>query len=74
MARILLIDDDADLGHYLQLALEERGHVVEYQERAEHGPDLLAAGGFDVVLTTRCRACPGSISWLRYSSAASAFR
>jgi DNA-binding NtrC family response regulator len=50
MARILLIDDDADLSRYLQLALEERGHLVEYQERAEHGPDILAGGEFDLVL------------------------
>jgi hypothetical protein len=33
MARILLIDDDADLSRYLQLAYE----------RAEHGPGTLAA-------------------------------
>jgi DNA-binding NtrC family response regulator len=50
MARILLVDDDADLSRYLQLALEERGHLVEYQERAERGPDTLAGGEFDLVL------------------------
>src|SRR5262249_44164276 len=50
MARILLIDDDADVSRYLQLALEERGHLVEYHERAEHGPDTLAGGDFDLVL------------------------
>ncbi len=50
MARILLIDDDADLSRYLQLALEERGHFVECLERAERGPDTLAEGGFHLVL------------------------
>jgi DNA-binding NtrC family response regulator len=50
MARILLIDDDADLSHLLQAGLEERGHLVEWLERAEGGPAALAGGRFDVVL------------------------
>jgi DNA-binding NtrC family response regulator len=50
MARILLIDDDPDLSRFLQLALEERGHLVESLERAERGPEALARGEFDVVL------------------------
>src|SRR5258708_25889 len=50
MARILLIDDDADLSHLLQLALEEHGHGVECLERAEGGLELVQTGRFDVVL------------------------
>src|SRR3989442_243129 len=50
MARILLIDDDADLGRFLQLPLGQRGHQVECLERAESGPQVLSQGSFDVVL------------------------
>jgi DNA-binding NtrC family response regulator len=50
MARILLIDDDEDLTHYLQPALEEHGYQVQCLERAERGPDVLAQGQFDLVL------------------------
>src|SRR5262249_23092229 len=49
MARILLIDDDADLGRFLQLALEERGHFVEWLERADGTAQVLGRK-FDVVL------------------------
>jgi DNA-binding NtrC family response regulator len=50
MAKILLIDDDAKLRHFLQGALEERGHSVACLERAEGGADVLATGEFDLVL------------------------
>src|SRR5438034_1243505 len=51
MAKILLIDDDADLRHFLQRALEERGHQVACLDRAETGVALLTATGeFDLVL------------------------
>src|SRR5262245_11703244 len=50
MARILLIDDSEDFCNLLQIGLEERGHVVEWLERAEGGPDVLATGEFDLVL------------------------
>lgn len=50
MARILLIDDDADLTCLLQEALEEHGHQVVCLDRADGGPDLLAQEEFDLVL------------------------
>src|SRR5438552_18898206 len=50
MAKILLIDDDAELRRFLQSALEERGHAVRCLERAEGGMDLLDTGEFDLVL------------------------
>jgi DNA-binding NtrC family response regulator len=50
MPRILLIDDDDDLTAFLRHALEEQGHQVKCLERAEHGPELLAAEAFDLVL------------------------
>ena len=51
MAKILLIDDDADMRHFLQGVLEERGQQVACLDRAEPGVALLAATGeFDLVL------------------------
>jgi DNA-binding NtrC family response regulator len=50
VALILLIDDDADLRHFLQAELEAQGHAVQGMDRAEHGPDVLSRAPFDLVL------------------------
>ncbi len=50
MAKILLIDDEADLRQFLQEGLEKRGHQVSCLERADGGLDLLNTGEFDLVL------------------------
>jgi DNA-binding NtrC family response regulator len=50
VARILLIDDDLDLSHFLHAELHKVGHEVECLERAEEGPQRLAHGLFDLVL------------------------
>jgi DNA-binding NtrC family response regulator len=50
VARILLIDDDAELRHFLRGELEADGHAVHCLERAEHGPELLAGAARDLVL------------------------
>src|SRR5262245_45090027 len=50
MAKILLIDDDADFSRFLQLNLEQQGHQLKCLERAEHGPELLGQEVFDLVL------------------------
>jgi DNA-binding NtrC family response regulator len=50
MARILLIDDDVDLSHFVREELEAQGHLVQCLERAERGPQVLAEAPFDVVL------------------------
>src|SRR5437588_9434177 len=50
VSRILLIDDDADLRHFLRSGLKDCGHQVECLERAEHAPDVLARTPFDLVL------------------------
>ena len=41
MARILLVDDDADFGTALQRALDEHGYGVHYVERAQGAAELL---------------------------------
>jgi CheY-like chemotaxis protein len=50
MAKILLIDDDADLRRFLEDALAQRGHQVACLDRAEGGADVLTTGEFDLVL------------------------
>jgi DNA-binding NtrC family response regulator len=50
VARILLIDDDADLTDFLREALQGHGHEVKCLERAERGPEVLTGADFDLVL------------------------
>jgi Response regulator receiver domain len=50
VAKILLIDDDADRSHFLREVLEGYGHTVKCLDRAEQGPDFLANSRFDLVL------------------------
>jgi DNA-binding response OmpR family regulator len=50
MAEILLIDDDDELRQFLEQALTERGHRVLPLERADSAAEILADGGFDLVV------------------------
>jgi DNA-binding NtrC family response regulator len=50
MARILLIDDDADFSRRVRARLEKAGYGVACLERAEGAPNVLATGEFDLVL------------------------
>lgn len=50
MAKILLIDDDAELRDFVQHALEQLGHDVSCLERADSALTVLSAGQFDLVL------------------------
>jgi DNA-binding NtrC family response regulator len=50
MAKILLIDDDADLSAFVRDRLARLGHRVTCIDRAELAPDLLRRGGMDLVL------------------------
>src|SRR5262245_54520803 len=50
LARILLIDDDADLTDFLRHDLEVLGHRVVCLHRAADAPGLLAHSPFDLVL------------------------
>jgi DNA-binding NtrC family response regulator len=43
VAKILLIDDDADLAHFLRDELGAHGHEAHWVERAEEGLAMLAA-------------------------------
>ncbi|HVK07618.1 MAG TPA: sigma-54 dependent transcriptional regulator [Gemmataceae bacterium] len=50
MANILLIDDDADLTHFLRQELEADGYRVTCLDRAADAPDLLVGSVFNLVL------------------------
>ena len=65
MAKILLIDDEADLRRFLQDALEKRGHEVSCLERAEGGLDLLDTGEFDLVLVDENMPGPSGSEFLK---------
>ncbi len=49
--RLLLVDDDRDLGETLSLGLRKRGNTVEWQPAAAPALEALAAGSFDAVVT-----------------------
>ena len=52
MARILAVDDEPDMLHLLRLLLTERtNHQVETASNGLEAKRLLAAGGFDLVIT-----------------------
>ena len=49
--RLLLVDDDRELGETLSLGLRKRGYTVEWQPAAAPALEALAAGSFDAVVT-----------------------
>lgn len=51
MARILIIDDQADLREVLRLMLEESGYEVEEAGNGLHGTYLFRKKHFDLVIT-----------------------
>jgi two-component system, chemotaxis family, chemotaxis protein CheY len=51
MARILVIDDDADVRETVRRTLESRGHTVELAGDGSHGIAALAERAPDLVIT-----------------------
>ena len=51
MARILLIEDDADVRLVVEHILVDGGYAVDTAERVASGADLLDCGTYDLVLT-----------------------
>lgn len=50
MARILLMDDDADFRALLGMALSDAGHEVAYARDGQHGVDLYQDAQHEVVI------------------------
>lgn len=51
MARIIVIDDEADLREVLRLMLESHGHEVDEAANGSEGLKALAARKYDLVIT-----------------------
>jgi CheY-like chemotaxis protein len=49
--RILVIDDEPHILHYMRATLEAWGHGVEVAGDGEAGLELAVAGGFDLILS-----------------------
>jgi len=49
--RILVIDDEPHILHYMRATLEAWGHAVEVASDGEAGLELAAAGAFDLILS-----------------------
>jgi two-component system NtrC family sensor kinase len=49
--RILLIDDEPHILHYLRTTLEAWGHTVESADDGQAGLELAAQGGFDLIIS-----------------------
>jgi DNA-binding response OmpR family regulator len=49
-ARILVVDDDPDLGEMLKLMLEYKGYDVTLSERAEKAEEILRNNTIDLVI------------------------
>ncbi|HRD77965.1 MAG TPA: response regulator transcription factor [Hyphomicrobiaceae bacterium] len=51
--RILVIEDDRDIAHYLQKSLREAGHSTDLAADGETGAQLASAGTYDVLIVDR---------------------
>jgi two-component system OmpR family response regulator len=51
--RVLVIEDDREVAHFLQRGLKESGHTVELAHDGEAGLDMARLGPFDVLIVDR---------------------
>ena len=50
IARILVVDDDPDIGTMIKMMLEYKGYAVTVAERADHALEILRDNDFDLVI------------------------
>src|ERR1700746_127192 len=60
--RILVVEDDKDVGGFVVRGLKEAGHVVEHADNGRDGLFLAASEAFDAVVLDRM--LPGGIDGL----------
>ena len=48
--KILVLDDDADIGTMIKMMLEYKGYLVTVSERAEQANELLKNDEFDLII------------------------
>jgi two-component system OmpR family response regulator len=51
--RILVIEDNKEIAHFLQKALKEGGHAVDLAEDGETGSQMALSGSYDVLIVDR---------------------
>ena len=51
--KILVVEDDADAGKYLQRALKESGHIVDLAVDGEIGLEMAVSGSYDALIVDR---------------------
>lgn len=51
--RVLVIEDDREIAHFVQRGLKESGHSAEIASDGEAGLDAARAGGFDILIVDR---------------------
>ncbi len=61
--RILLVEDDKDVGGFVAKGLREAGHVVEHADNGRDGLFLAASENFDAIILDRM--LPGGVDGLR---------
>jgi two-component system OmpR family response regulator len=61
--RILLVEDDKDVGGFVAKGLREAGHVVEHSDNGRDGLFLAASENFDAIILDRM--LPGGVDGLR---------
>lgn len=50
MEKILIIDDDQDIGRMIKLLLEYKGYAVTVLEKPEKAPDVLRNNSIDLII------------------------
>ncbi len=61
--RILVVEDDKDVGAFVVRGLKEAGHVVELADNGRDGLFMAASEAFDAVILDRM--LPGGIDGIR---------
>jgi DNA-binding response OmpR family regulator len=49
-ARILVLDDDPDIGTMIKMMLEYKGYKVSVSDRADMAQQVLSSGGVDLII------------------------
>lgn len=48
--KILVLDDDTDIGTMIKMMLEYKGYTVTVSDRADHAAEILMTNGFNLVI------------------------
>jgi DNA-binding response OmpR family regulator len=52
--KVLVVEDDAKTGAYIQRSLEEHGHVLDLASNGPDGLFLATSTTYDIVVSTAC--------------------